>query len=114
MYRSLAASKKRRLLSKLNSDLSSESLDPFSSSPDSFCFNPVEILDHLRSDHIPVHDGDHVTQEVKDQVQKGNVVQGHLITLKSRDGSEKVYFLDPDGVLLPVIGSTPVKCIKVI
>jgi hypothetical protein len=94
---------------------SSESIEPLAgSSPESFPYNPVELLDHLRSDHIPVHDGDQVevSAEVKDQVKKGNVVQGHLITLKSRDGSEKVYFLDPDGVLLPVIGSTPVKCIK--
>ena len=32
-----------------------------------------------------------------------NVVQGHLVTLKAKDGREKLFFLDPSGSLLPIL-----------
>ena len=34
-----------------------------------------------------------------------NIVKGHLVTLRQKDGKENVYFLDPQGQLHPVIGA---------
>ena len=34
-----------------------------------------------------------------------NIVKGHLVKLRTKDGSEKVFFLDPQGQLHPVIGA---------
>lgn len=86
-------------------------------------YDPGELVDHINKNHVPEHGRDpdsHVgvngnsLSDVNDELQKGNVVQGHLVTLKSRDGHEKVFFLDPHGKLLPVLPAqfTPV-CIKV-
>jgi len=43
-------------------------------------------------------------------LKNGNVVKGHLVTLKGKDGKEKVFFLDPSNQFHPVIGAnlTPV------
>jgi hypothetical protein len=43
-------------------------------------------------------------------LKNGNVVKGHLVTLKGKDGQEKVFFLDPSNQFHPVIGAnlTPV------
>ena len=43
-------------------------------------------------------------------LKNGNVVKGHLVTLKGKDGKEKVFFLDPNHQFHPVIGAnlTPV------
>lgn len=43
-------------------------------------------------------------------LKSGNVVKGHLVTLKGKDGKEKVFFLDPSNQFHPVIGAnlTPV------
>ena len=43
-------------------------------------------------------------------LKNGNVVKGHLVTLKGKDGKEKVFFLDPSNQFHPVVGAnlTPV------
>ena len=67
----------------------------------------------MRHNHSLVDDLEMINQsetdqkpDINDEVQSGNVVQGHLVTLKSsRDGNERVFFLDPSGQLHPVLGA---------
>jgi hypothetical protein len=73
-------------------------------------WNHSELVEHVNANHLPCHNpnakvplnGNRIA-EVNDELESGNVVQGHLVTLKSRDGQEKVFFLDPNGKLLPVL-----------
>ena len=43
--------------------------------------------------------------QIKATLNGENIVKGHLVTLRQKDGKENVYFLDPQGQLHPVIGA---------
>ena len=67
---------------------------PFQPS-DYFCPNEPDIV---------INQNDSPDTQPESSSQSGdNVVQGHLVTLKAKDGREKLFFLDPSGSLLPIL-----------
>ena len=75
-----------------------------------------ELVDYLEKVHIPAHSeikSNNDTASGPNGQNPGSVVRGHLVTLKSREGEEKVFFLDPQGNLHPVIGAQFTPVVKV-
>ena len=73
------------------------------------------MVDYLEKVHIPAHSEikSNDTASGPNGQNPGSVVRGHLVTLKSREGEEKVFFLDPQGNLHPVIGAQFTPVVKV-